>query len=278
MTLSLIITVYNRLPLLEKCLAAIRKQVLAPTEIILSDDGSQEDVCGFFERQKAVFDIPLKLVRQDHKGFRASRVRNNGVFVSKGDILVFLDQDIVVPPSYLQELRANLKPNRFLSGYPVRLSEAQSKALNLDIIERASQLDLLLPAQWTKISRQYRKDLLSWLLCRYTGVGGHGAKLRGGLTAVLRKDFEAVNGFDEAFFDCGGEDDDLGRRLLASGILGYNFVRQPHIPLHLYHEPNYQPKRKQKDSYSAQRKKEINRKNYRCANGLNAARSDLKIY
>ncbi|GAB1366185.1 glycosyltransferase [Candidatus Cloacimonadaceae bacterium] len=278
MTLSLIIPVYNRLPLLEKCLAAIHKQVLAPSEIILSDDGSQEDILGFFARQKILSAVPFRLVRQEHKGFRASRVRNNGVSVSQGKILVFLDQDILVPPRYLQAVKENLKPGRFLSGYPVRLSEAQSRSLTLEAIEEFRYHDQLLPAQWAKIRSQYRKDLFSYLLCRYTGFGGHGAKLRGGLTAVLREDFEAVNGFDEDFFDCGGEDDDLGRRLLASGKLGFNFVRKPLIPLHLYHEPNYQPRRGDKNSYSALRKQEISRHDFRCAKGLNASRSDLQIF
>ncbi len=79
------------------------------------------------------------------------------------------------------------------------------------------------------------------------------------------------------FYDCGGEDDDLGRRLLMIGKTGYNFV-QHQIPLHLYHEPNYQSQRWQREHYSAQRKQQINRRNYRCDIGLDGVRNDVEIF
>lgn len=276
MTLSVIVPVYNRLPLLEKCLAAVYRQTFTPEEIILSDDGSEEDILGFFERQKQLSPVPLKLVRQEHKGFRASRVRNNGIAVSQGEVLVFLDQDIVVPPLYLKTISDELKGGRFLSGYPVRLSEQQSKDLTLEKIENLEDANILVPKQFAKISSQYRKDHISYLLYRYLKLGGHGAKLRGGVCAVRREDLEKVNGFDENFYDCGGEDDDLGRRLFMTGKTGYNFVKDQ-IPLHLFHEPNYQSQRGVKDHYSTQRKQKISPKNYRCDRGLDSLRSDVKV-
>jgi GT2 family glycosyltransferase len=277
MTLSVIVPVYNRLPLLEKCLAAIYRQTLAPDEIILSDDGSEEDIVSFFRAQKQLSQVPLKLIRQQHQGFRASRVRNNGVSISRGELLVFLDQDIVVPPDYLKAIGDKLSKNRFLSGYPVRLTQEQSLGLDVSRLDMIIQADFLMPEQLAKIRRQFREDLAAYLLYRYLRLGGHGAKLRGGVCAVYRDDFNKVNGFDENFFDCGGEDDDLGRRLLMIGKTGYNFVKEQ-IPLHLFHEPNYQSQRWKRDHYSTQRKLRINRKNFRCEKGLDCLRSDVEIF
>jgi len=276
MTLSVIVPVYNRLSLLEKCLQGIYRQTLAPDEIILSDDGSEEDIVSFFRVQKQLSPMPLKLARQQHLGFRASRVRNNGVSVSRGELLVFLDQDIVVPPDYLKAIKDKLNNNRFLSGYPVRLTQEQSLRLEVSRLDTQTLIDFLMPEQRAKIRRQFREDLAAYLLYRYLRLGGHGAKLRGGVCAVRRDDFYEVNGFDENFFDCGGEDDDLGRRLLMSGKTGYNFVKEQ-IPLHLFHEPNYQSQRWKRDHYSAQRKQQINRNNYLCDKGLDSLRSDVEI-
>lgn len=277
MTVSLIIPVYNRLHLLEKCLLCVYKQSLAPDEIILSDDGSEEDIVQFFQQQKQLTPIPIKLVRHQHTRFRASRVRNNGVAVSKGELLVFIDQDIIIPPQYIYDAVNSIGSNRFLSAYPIRLSEAQSASVDKAAIDHAGYYKLVNPAQKAKIRRQFRKDLLSYRLCRYLGIGKHGAKMRAGVSAILRSDFTEVNGFDESFIGFGGEDDDLGRRLLAIGKVGYNFVRS-FAPLHLYHESNYHKPDSTAISYTQQRKKEINRRNYRCPNGLDSKRVDIETW
>ena len=254
MSISLIIPVYNRLHLLEKCLVSVIKQVLPPDEIIISDDGSTEDISLFYQNQKQLSKIPMKLVRQKHTEFRAARVRNNGVSVSTGNLLVFIDQDIVIPPLYIKTIADCMHKDRFLSGYPVRLSQAQSEQIDLSALENFNYLHLLLPAQKAKIRRQFRKDYVSYLLFRYAKIGSHGAKLRSGVSAMSRKDYEKVNGYDENFVGWGGEDDDLGRRLLAIGKVGYNFANSC-FPLHLYHEPNHNNYERANSPYSSQTKK-----------------------
>ncbi|GAB1468204.1 glycosyltransferase family 2 protein [Candidatus Cloacimonadota bacterium] len=277
MRISLIIPVFNRLHLLEKCLLSVYKQVLPPTEIILSDDGSTEDIVGFHKAQKQLSPYPIKLVRQQHEGFRLARIRNNAVSAARGDLLVFLDQDIIIPPLYLDDIATQMKPGIFISSFPVRLSEAQSEALDRRAIESYNFKQVLLPRQVKKIHRQYREDYLSYLLCKYLGVGNHGAKLRGGVATISREDYVKVNGYDENFQWWGGEDDDMGRRLLAIGTVGKN-ISYHHFTLHLYHEPFHQNNRKHNSGYISKRKKEIDRLNYRCAAGLDSERADIEVF
>jgi len=276
MTISLIIPVYNRLHLLEKCLISVRKQVQPPDEIILSDDGSTEDIVQFYRHVKKQFDIPIKLVRQEHTEFRAARVRNNGVSVSTGELLVFIDQDIVIPPLYVKTIVESINGKRFLSAYPVRLSEAQSKEVDATSIDSNSYLSYVLPAQKAKIRRQFREDYLAYLMCRYCKLGSHGAKLRSGVSAILRADYEKVNGYDENFVGWGGEDDDLGRRLLAIRKVGFNFGFSCY-PLHLYHEPNHNNYNRVNTPYSRNTKKVIGKKNYRCKIGLDTKRDNVSV-
>ena len=79
MSISLIIPVYNYLDLLEKCLFSVYRQSVLPDEIILTDDGSDDDIICFFNSQKLKTDIPIILIRQEHQNFRLARARNNGI-------------------------------------------------------------------------------------------------------------------------------------------------------------------------------------------------------
>lgn len=276
MSISLIIPVYNYLDLLEKCLFSVYRQSVLPDEIILTDDGSEDDIVGFFFAQKKKTAIPITLVRQEHQQFRAARVRNNGVSVSKGEVLVFLDQDIVIPQDYVKCIMANLTRGRFLSGYPVRLSKEQSNNLTFEIIEQNNWNAILTAEQKRKIQKQYKKDFLSYLLFSYLHLGGHGAKLRGGVSAIFKRDFELVNGYDENYIGWGNEDDDLGRRLQALGRIGFNFVSNQ-IPLHLYHTNYHNQGERKNANYSESLKKKISHRNYKCQKGLSSVRNDLEI-
>jgi len=276
MNLSVIIPVYNYLDLLEKCLFSVYRQAVQPDEIILSDDGSEEDIIGFFQVQKEKTSIPMILVRQEHQQFRAARVRNNGVSVCNSEILAFLDQDIIIPKNYLLSIKNELTIGRFLSGYPVRLSKDQTEKLTFEVIEQNNWNAILTEAQKKKIIKQYRKDYLSYMAFRYLHIGQHGAKLRGGISAIFKSDLELINGYDENYIGWGNEDDDLGRRLQALGRIGFNFVSNQ-IPLHLYHTNYHNQGERKNANYSESLKKKISHRNYKCQKGLSSVRNDLEI-
>jgi len=274
---SLIINVFNRLDMLEVCLRTISRQRVMPDEIVLSDDGSEEDIVGFFQAQRQKLAVPMKLIRQKHNGFRLSRVRNNAVKHCSHELLIFVDQDIIIPPSYIQYIHKKKRPQNFLSSYPVRLSETQSMPFYQPEADLTGLLSAVSRRQLKEIHYKYRKEFMENLMVRYLGLGVHGAKLRGGVAVINRDDYIKVNGFDENFIGWGGEDDDLGRRLLAIGKAGYNFAYHC-FPVHLYHPPYHGNKPSPNDPYTTLRKKLINPRNYRCEVGYDAPRDDLEVY
>ncbi|MEI6614967.1 MAG: glycosyltransferase family A protein [Cyanobium sp. ELA507] len=102
MFLSVVIPTYNRLPILRQCLEALERQELAAPierfEVVLVDDGSTDDTVAWLEANAA--SLPhLRLIRQDHGG--PAEGRNNGVEQAKGDVVVFIDSDLVVLPDFL---------------------------------------------------------------------------------------------------------------------------------------------------------------------------------
>ena len=102
MFLSVVIPTYNRLPILEKCLRALEQQRLdAPIsayEVVVVDDGSTDDTVPWLLRHSAQFPH-VRLVQQDHGG--PAEGRNRGVDHARGDVIVFIDSDLVVTDTFL---------------------------------------------------------------------------------------------------------------------------------------------------------------------------------
>jgi glycosyltransferase involved in cell wall biosynthesis len=102
--ISIVIPTYNRLPILQKCLLALEDQQLIDAkvsayEVVLVDDGSTDATLDWLATNSAR--LPhIKIYQQDHKG--AAAARNLGVENAQGEIIIFIDSDLVVTPVFLQ--------------------------------------------------------------------------------------------------------------------------------------------------------------------------------
>lgn len=103
MFLSVVIPTYNRLPILEKCLTALEQQhyhePIINYEVVLVDDGSTDGTLTWLAEHELEFPH-LRLFCQSHQGPAAAR--NLGVEQAKGDIIIFIDSDLVVTETFLQ--------------------------------------------------------------------------------------------------------------------------------------------------------------------------------
>ena len=113
MHLTVIIPTCNRSEILRECLEALEKQTLEKKnfEIIVADDGSKDDtrkVVEYFEKKS---DLQLSYFFQENQG--QGIARNNAIKKAKGDIIVFIGDDIIVTPDFLHEhLRYHLRKSR----------------------------------------------------------------------------------------------------------------------------------------------------------------------
>ncbi|MEX0587668.1 MAG: glycosyltransferase family A protein [Cyanobium sp.] len=103
MFLSVVIPTYNRLPILQKCLRALECQEWsAPIEgyeVVVVDDGSTDATAVWLSDHAA--ELPhVRLIQQEHGG--PAEGRNRGVELARGDVIVFIDSDLVVTPSFLR--------------------------------------------------------------------------------------------------------------------------------------------------------------------------------
>lgn len=253
---SVIISVYNRTNLLRKALISLHNQSVKPAELIISDDGSDENVVEEINDLINQFTIKVKYIKQENRGFRLARCRNNGVRASSGDFLIFLDQDLLHTKNYLSTFLENIRRNRFITSFPVYLSEGVSENLSEERLLNRSFEDIVDEEQIRDVIKQYRKDLFGYYFHK---IGmGRKPKVRGGACGINREDFELINGYDENYIGWGNEDDDVGRRLYQAGIHGYNPFKYDY-PIHLYHEPFHQNKERVNLKYDAVRDAEVKR-------------------
>ncbi len=205
-------------------------------------------------------------MRQPRRGFRAAKCRNNAVRAAKGGFLVFCDQDLVLTRDYLRSFADRRKPGHFLCADTIYLDEAQTLRLDDATIAAAAFGRLVTPEQTRYLARRRRNERLYYWLRRLR-LRYMGAKLRGGLFGLHASDFRTVNGFDEEYRDGGDEDDDLGFRLNAIGVIGQNPFPFD-FALHQLHPPNYPRVNPQLKEYYARRRREIRGGSFRCAHGL----------
>lgn len=104
--ISVIISTYNREDYILNALTSLANQVLPGNlfEILLINNNSTdatESLCVNFGQQYP--DLNYRYVVEKQQGL--SHARNRGILESSGDILVFMDDDAVAEPGYLEQLR-----------------------------------------------------------------------------------------------------------------------------------------------------------------------------
>jgi len=102
--ISIIIPTRNRPESLRRALENIFRQSYKNFEVIVIDDGSELDIC------QAVKDHPMiNVIRQEQAGPNAAR--NNGFAQSRGEFLLFCDDDVELEPRFLEKMVQALTSN-----------------------------------------------------------------------------------------------------------------------------------------------------------------------
>ena len=104
--ISIIVPVYNVEKYLDKCLLSLIEQTYTNIEIVLVDDGSQDN-CPYICDCYAKRDNRIHVIHKSNGGL--SDARNVGVNYSNGKYLLFVDSDDFVTSDYVEYLYVLLK-------------------------------------------------------------------------------------------------------------------------------------------------------------------------
>lgn len=198
LTVSVVVPALNAEDELPHCLEALLGSTHPPDEIIVVDDGSDDGTAD------AARDYPVHLLQLGAPHGAAS-ARNHGARLAIGDIVLFVDADVVLHPDSIERVVKHF------------VREPSIGALFGTYDNEPAHKDFV---------SQYRN-----LLHYYTHMHGdsHAETFWSGCGAVRREVFEAVGGFDEEMRAM--EDVELGYRLRAAGqeIRLYSDILSRHL-------------------------------------------------
>lgn len=259
MKVTLIITTYNNPSALKKVTDSILNQTRLPDEVIIADDGSDENTAQGVESFSKDASFPVLHVYQEHKGFRAAKIRNEAIKQSSGDYIIFLDGDCIVNRYFISDHLLLAEKGYFIQGKRILVSKEVEPVFTYE--QANSFMSLISMALTGKISNVHH------LIRLPPFFSIKNKKLKGIKScnmSFFRNDILAVNGFNEDFIGWGREDSELAARLF-----NYGLMRKEHpfvaICFHIWH-PHYPMDTLTVNDAILQRT--INSGEYFCINGI----------
>ena len=101
-TIAVIIPTYNRYDTLNATLSALLVQTKLPDEVIVVDDGSNDDTWEMIQRWQRGNELPFSFIplRQDNAG--PATARNLGIKTATSDLIAFLGDDTIPETNWLE--------------------------------------------------------------------------------------------------------------------------------------------------------------------------------
>lgn len=220
MRLSVIIVNYNVKYFLEQCLCSVMKAISVlgegQAEVIVVDNQSSD---GSVDYLRPKFPSVFFIQNRENSGF--GRANNQGVQMSKGEFILFLNPDTIVAENSFSVCIAEMQRQPDLGAMGVRMVDGGGKYL--------PESKRGFPTPWVsfcKLGGLTRLFPASGVFARY--YLGHLPEkesnevdvLAGAFMLARRKAIELTGGFDEQFFMY-AEDIDLSYRIKKAGFRNF---------------------------------------------------------
>ncbi|HVZ85090.1 MAG TPA: glycosyltransferase family A protein [Terracidiphilus sp.] len=193
MKISVVIPTYNRRDLVQRMLSTLFAQRLPASEIIVVVDGSTDGTAEALGVLAAP--VPLRVLEQPNRG--PSAARNAGIHAAAGELILFLDDDMLCDPGLIAaHAAAHADADDLIALGSLTLSPDSPRTLAAACFEQEFAARNL---TWTLESTDGWIDIPSIF----------------SNTSLRREFLLRAGGFDEAFRM--REDLELGYRLLAAG-------------------------------------------------------------
>jgi glycosyltransferase involved in cell wall biosynthesis len=239
MRVSVVISTYNSPKWLEKVLWGYECQTHKDFEIVIADDGSGDETRDIIQTFKTRSTLEIVHVWHEDRGFQKSEILNKAIQASTTEYLIFSDGDCVPRKDFVAVHVRHAIRGYFLSGGYFMLPIETSHAITQDDIHSGNAFEVT----WLKdnglvgtyktlklTSKGSLQKFLNFVTPTKATWNGHNS-------SGWKKDLLAVNGFNEQM-QYGGQDRELGERLLNKGIKGKQ-IRYSAVCIHLEHKRGY---------------------------------------
>lgn len=216
-SISLVLPYYERSRELNLTLAALAEQSYPDhlLQVIVADDGSSVDP----PNPPNGLPFEFLIVRQEDLGYGLARARNMGARAADGDVLLFLDCDMIPERQHVEAharwhhaaRRLVTVGFRFHADFRDASPEAVASAVRGGEIEQIAGSPVERP-EWIEGHMRRTSDLLGPFDDLYLMMSG-------GNLAIDRDLYWEAGGNDESFTRWGGEDNEFGYRVMQLGAV-----------------------------------------------------------
>ncbi len=218
---SVIISFYNNIKALDVIITSLESQADAQFDVIIADDGSNEQSQQYLADKISVSSLTIKHISQRDQGFRKNRILNKAVSLAESEYLIFIDGDCTPQQHFVADHLNESSSGLILNGRRVDLAEMFKERLHQ-----------------SNTPQSFFQDNLATILFHY--LLGKGKNVEKGLRvtnpqlsrflnrkdksivgcnfSLFKADLLSVNGFNNRYEVASvGEDTDIEYRLVKKG-------------------------------------------------------------
>src|SRR4051812_39873253 len=171
--ISVVIPTFNRRPRLARVLAGLDRQTMSPDrfELVVVDDGSSDDTLTWLASNRARA-YPVNVVSQKNGG--PSTARNRGVAEARGELILFLDDDVEPTPVLIAEhLKSHdAEPDVVVMGPMASLDHYAQPWVKWEQEKLEAQYAAMKRGDWEPTFRQFWTGNASLARAHLLGAGG----------------------------------------------------------------------------------------------------------
>jgi glycosyltransferase involved in cell wall biosynthesis len=231
MKCSVLVNTAHRPENLNRCIASYYEQSCMEFEMVIADDGSDENTLSVILDHKKHAPFSITHVWHPSEGHRRAEILNKGIAACNTDYILFTDCDALAPACFVATHLNLRRPARMLIGGQVKLSREQTEVLTLEEVRSHQFEDLITEGDRRKLRRQHFKNLWHIWIRKRRRPHNLGLNMSLELEGLLK-----VNGYDQMFRGWGNADGDLRERLKKIGIHSLS-VWSKAIIFHQWHPP-----------------------------------------
>ncbi len=231
MKISVIIAYYKNLPALSLIFKGLERESVKNFEVIVAEDDNEKKTVKFIDNKFGKTSFLIKHIQQkEDNGFRKNEILNKAIKIAEGEIIIFMDGDVVPHKHFIKEYSKSIEDGIALFGRRVMLSEKLTNNIldsqNLNLLSYSN----LVSSKSKRIKYSFYIPFIKSF--RDTGIWGCN-------WGIYKKHLLEINGFDEDYVKAGvGEDIDIEWRFKQNGIK-LKSIRFGAIVYHLHHKVNY---------------------------------------
>ncbi|CAH0336293.1 Chondroitin synthase [Flavobacterium sp. CECT 9288] len=261
MKVSLLIATYNWPEALLLVLESVKNQSVLPNEIIIADDGSNNETRQVIENFRTTTVIELHHIWQEDIGFRLAEIRNKAIVKSQFEYIIQIDGDVILHKDYIKDHIYYAAKNTFITGPRVLLLKETTQFALTSKITKFNPFTRNIKNRFNAIHAPLINQLIR---PKKTPVEKLIFKVRGCNMSFWRQDLLDINGYEEDFKTWGREDSDLSARLIKKGV-ALRKLRLAGIQYHLNHNEQEKNNIEQNNAILDKNKKATS---FWCENGI----------